>query len=388
MTENKELTYDIVVVGGGPNGLTAAAYLAKSGQKVVVVDRRGELGGGAVTEEATMVGGFLHNVHAVYMMMADYAPAYKDLELENRYGLKHIYPPLQFAMPFKDGKCLCLYNDVEKTCKSIAQFSEKDAQTYREMYPKFKKMVDEFVAPATYVQPTPPLEQIPQMMQTEVGQMTMDFSEKSPLTIVNELYENERVKALMLYIACMWGLDPEQEGVGYLVPLYFNRAVNYRMCVNGSHSLTQAINKVVLDNEGAVLSPRIIKRIIVENGEAKGLELDDGTIVRANKAIISTIDPHQTFLDLVGKDNLEEEFVESVKVWRWEHWSLLGVHLALLEAPAFTAAQADPEINQSFIYVLGYETTEDFMARQENLWVNSGSGSSPIVRNSAILRTS
>ncbi len=361
MAERQELTYDIVVIGGGPNGLTAAAYLAKSGEKVVIVDRRGELGGGAVTEEATLVGGFLHNVHAIYMMMADYAPAYQDLELESRYGLRHIYPPLQFAMPFRDGKCLKLYSDVEKTCRSLAQFSEKDAQTYQETYPKFKSIVEDFIGPATYVQPTPPLEQIPKMMRTEVGQMTMEFSEKSPLTIVNELYEDERIRALMLYIACMWGLDPEQEGVGYLVPLYLNRASNYRMCLNGSHSLTQAINKVVLDNGGSVLSPRIIRRIIIEDGTAKGLELDDGTIVWARKAVISTIDPHQTFLDLVGKNNLDGEFVESTKLWRWEHWSLLGVHLALLAPPQFTAAQADQDINKAFIYVIGYETPEDFL---------------------------
>jgi phytoene dehydrogenase-like protein len=361
MANEKELTYEVVVIGGGPNGLTAAAYLAKSGEKVVIVDRRGELGGGAVTEEATLVGGFLHNVHAIYMMMADYAPAYQDLELESRYGLKHLYPPLQFSMPFRDGTCLNLYSDVDRTCKSIAQFSEKDAQTYQEFYPKFKSIVEDFIGPATYVQPVPPLEQIPKMMGTEVGQMTMEYSEKSPLTIIDELYEHERVRALMLYIACMWGLDPEQEGVGYLVPLYLNRATNYRMCVNGSHSLTQAINKVVLDNGGGVLSPRIIKRIIIENGTATGLELDDGTIVRATKAVVSTIDPHQTFLDLVGEDNLDVEFVEGIKLWRWEHWSLLGVHLALHEAPQFTAAQADPEINQAFIYVLGYETPDDFL---------------------------
>lgn len=360
MGRDNELTYDVAVIGGGPNGLIAAAYLAKAGQKVVIVDRRGELGGGAVTEEA-IVGGFLHNVHAIYMMMADYAPAYQDLELETRYGLKHLYPPLQFAMPFRDKSCLCLYSDVEKTCQSIAQFSHKDAATYRDTYPKFKRIVEEFIGPATYVQPTPPLEQIPTMLKSEVGQWTMEFSEKTPLEIIDELYEHERVRALMLYIACMWGLDPEQSGVGYLVPLYLNRATNYRMCVTGSHALTQAINKVVLDHGGAVLSPRIIKRIIIDNGAAKGLELSDGTTVWATKAVISTIDPHQTFLDLIGEHNLDSEFYESVKLWRWEHWSLLGVHLALQEAPHFVAAQVNPEIDRSFIYVLGYETPEDFL---------------------------
>jgi len=75
--------YDVIIIGGGPNGLTAGAYLAKAGEKVLIVDRRGELGGGVATEEASTVAAFLHNVHAVYFMMADYAPAYRDLELEH-----------------------------------------------------------------------------------------------------------------------------------------------------------------------------------------------------------------------------------------------------------------------------------------------------------------
>src|SRR3990172_3408468 len=124
-----EKTYDVIVIGGGPNGLTAAAYLAKAGLKVLVLEKRYEMGGGLATEEVTTAG-FYHNTHAIYMMMTEYAPAYRDLKLEEQYGLKHIYPPLQHAMPFEDGSCLCLYNDLEKTCESIAKFSKKDADSY------------------------------------------------------------------------------------------------------------------------------------------------------------------------------------------------------------------------------------------------------------------
>ena len=92
-----EVKCDVVIIGGGPNGLTAGAYLAKAGQKVIIVDRRNELGGGFATEEATIQAGFRHNVHAVYFMMADYAPVYKDLELETKYEVRHVFPPLQFV---------------------------------------------------------------------------------------------------------------------------------------------------------------------------------------------------------------------------------------------------------------------------------------------------
>ncbi|MFC1967944.1 phytoene desaturase family protein [Chloroflexota bacterium] len=353
--------FDAIIIGGGPNGLTAGAYLAKAGQRVLVLERRHEMGGGLATEEVIGSAGFYCNTHAVYMMMADYAPPYKDLELEKVYRLKHVYPPLQFALPLSDGRCLCLHTDVEKSCQSIAKFSKEDAEAYREVYHRYKRYVDEFIAPATYVQPMSTIEQAVNLERTELGREITALSEKTPQEIVNDLFRNEHVRAMMLHIACMWGLDPEQSGVGYLVPLYLNRATNYRMCIGGSHTLAQALIKVILENNGQLRTNAYIKRIMVVDGAATGVELEDGRVYEASKAIISTIDQQQTFLNLVGEDKLDKEFVESVKAWMWEHWSLMGVHLALDEAPDFTAAKADPEINRAFIYLLGYETPEDFI---------------------------
>lgn len=358
--------YDVIIIGGGPNGLTAGAYLAKAGEKVLIVDRRGELGGAMATEEASTVAGFLHNVHAVYFMMVDYAPAYHDLELE-QYNLKHIYPPLQFAMPFLDGSYLCLYTDIGKTAASIAKFSTKDAQSYKELTKKCKKLVEEFIAPATYVPPEEPLQALIKLQQTDVGKEIIEYTEKSPLTFVNEHFENEKVRAMMLYIICMWGLDPEQEGIGYLLPLYIDRAANYRLCVHGSHSLAQTLNKAFLMNGGNVFSPRRVTKIIVEDGQAKGIELGDGKVVMAEKAVISTLDTHQTFFDLVGEEKLETEFCNSLKVWNWEHWSLLGVHLALNEPPNFSASSSNPDFNNAFVYIIGYETPENFVSHYKRI---------------------
>jgi phytoene dehydrogenase-like protein len=353
--------YDLIIIGAGPNGLTAGAYLAKAGLKVLIMERRSEIGGGLATEEVTGSARFLVNTHALHMMMVDYAPPYKDLDLENSYDLKHIYPSLQFVMPLKDGKALCLYNDLDRSCEAISKFSKRDADTYRDIYHKYKMYMDEFLAPATYVQPKPVLDQAGALEKSEIGREISAISEKSPRQIIDELFEEEHVRGLMLHNACMWGLDPEQEGVGYLVPLYLNRMTNYRLCVGGTHALTQALIKNVIENGGMVVTKLNPKRIIIEDGEAKGVELDNGKIIGAEKGIISTIDLNQTFMKLVGEDKLDKEFIESIKLWRWEHWSLFGVHMALEEAPNFIAANGDKEINKGFVYVIGYETEEDFI---------------------------
>ena len=146
--------YDVIILGAGPNGLETAAYLCKAGLRVCVVERRYEVGGGLATEEVT-IPEFLHNTHATYMMMVDYAPVYKDFALEERYNCEHILPSPVVALPLSDGKSIGIYSDLEQTCKSIAEFSQRDADSYRELYHLAEKCVDRFIAPATFIPPLP-----------------------------------------------------------------------------------------------------------------------------------------------------------------------------------------------------------------------------------------
>src|SRR3990172_10120644 len=282
--------YDIIIIGAGPNGLTAGAYLSKQGLRVLILERKLEAGGGLATEEVTLPG-FLHNTHSIYHMMVDYAPAYQDLGLDNsHYKVRYVYPSLQFALPLPGGRAVCLYTDVEQTCKSFAQFSQRDADSYRDMHRRFKEYMDAFLAPATYVPPMSALEQAAKLEESQLGREITAYSEKSPQQIVDEHFENEHVKALMLYAACHWGLEHDLEGVGYLAVLYLDRATNYRLCIGGSHMLSQGLNKVLIENGGMVWGSQNIKRILVEEGTARAVEIEDGTVVEAEKAIVSTID--------------------------------------------------------------------------------------------------
>jgi phytoene dehydrogenase-like protein len=345
--------FDMIIIGGGPNGLECAAYLAKAGQKCLLLERRFEVGGGLATEQVTLPD-FFHNTHAIYHMMVDYAPVYEDLDFKE-YDVRHIRPELQWAMPLKDGNCLCIYTDVEKTCASIAKFSKKDAESYREMHQLYDDMMRNIAGPLTFTpaQPFPLL--AAKAEETELGRMMAKMAETPPEKVVCDLYENDVVRTAMLYAACHWGLDYAQSGVGYLIALYLNRLTNYRLVAGGSHRISNALLKRYFENKGQVRTSAQIKRIIVENGTAKGVELEDGTQYLADKAVISTIDTHQTFLKYVGEDKLDGEFLDMLRIWQWEKWSLFDVHLALAEPPQFKAAASDPEINKAFIYIIGYE---------------------------------
>ena len=351
--------YDVIIIGGGPNGLTTACYLSKAGQKVLLLEKRFELGGGLATEEITLPD-YFHNTHAIYHLMVDYAPPTKDFELEKRYDLRYVHPDLEWCMPLSDGKSsLCIYKDVEKTCQSIAKFSQKDAKSYREVSKRFYNIVNDFIGPATYCAAMPPMEQVLQLDKTEVGRDINELTEKTPEEIVFDLFENDVVRTLMLYVACHWGLPYDASGASYMVPLLINRATNYRLMKGGSHRLSNALTKYMLEFGGEIITSAQIKRIIVEGGKATGVELEGGIRYMASKAVISTIDVHQTFLDLIGEKNLQKTFVDKIKAWTWEHWSLCHLHMAMEEAPRFKAADNNPDINKSFIYVLGFESTAD-----------------------------
>jgi len=352
--------YDFIILGAGPNGLQAGAYLSRAGEKILILEQRYECGGGLWTEESTYPG-FLHSTHAIYMMMTDFAPVYTDFNMEAEYGVTHIHPEMTFAMPFEDGKCLCLYKDLDRTLKSIARFSEKDAESYRDFYKFCKTCVDDFIGPATYVPPHGALDSIVKLQQSELGEAILSYSQRTPLDIIEEKFKNDRVRAMMLYMCTHWGVKYDQSGLGYLVLLYLNRAHNYKLVKGGSHMVPQALNKVIHRHGGVVKNNQRVTRIIVENGQAVGVETIEGHVYYAKKAVVSSLNPIQTFKDLVGEDHLDSEFSEKLNSWEWESCSLLGVHSALEERPRFKVAVSDPGIDDAFVYILGYESMADYI---------------------------
>jgi phytoene dehydrogenase-like protein len=143
---------DVVVIGGGHNGLTCAAYLSKSGLKVAVLEREREIGGGTATRELT-VPGFKHNTCANYFHGFELYPVARDLELE-RYGFECLTPEVQQAYLYGDGRAAVIHRDLEPTMESIARFSARDSVTWQTLTERFLPALPLFIAS----QFTPPAE--------------------------------------------------------------------------------------------------------------------------------------------------------------------------------------------------------------------------------------
>ena len=121
--------YDAIIIGAGHNGLICAGYLAKAGKRVLVLERRHIVGGAVVTEE--MVPGFKFDLGGSAHILIHHTPVVADLELE-KYGLEYLDVDPLFWAPFPDGRHITIYKDLDKTCESIAQVNQADAEKYRE----------------------------------------------------------------------------------------------------------------------------------------------------------------------------------------------------------------------------------------------------------------
>jgi len=357
-----ESEWDVVVIGAGPNGLITAAYLAKAGLKVALVERRYEIGGGLATEEI-LYPGYYSNIHAIYHMMVDYMPVLRDFDL-GRHGLVWIKPNLQTAMVFEDGQSLQLTRMIEDTTDSMHKFSQKDAVAFGKIMRRWRRIAREVVVPATYLPPMSPLDISMAMQRTDLGKEMMEITERSPLDIITDSFENDRIRALLLYTCCMWGLDPRETGVGFFVPLLIERGMNKCYCQGGSHKLAASLAREFVRAGGTILDSSQVNKILTRNGAAVGVDLWEGRTLHAD-VVISSLDPHSTFLDLVGKQNLPGELAGSVEGWKYDKWSFNTLHVASREAPRY--ACEDPWVNESFMTVFGFESTAQVLAHWDNV---------------------
>lgn len=353
--------YDVIVVGGGINGLTAGAYLAKAGLRVLITERRWETGGAVVTDEES---GCWLNTHATYMMMMDVAPAYQDLNL-SEYGCIYIRPQPAVSILARDGRALCLYNDVSKSAASISRFSRKDADLFVNVYDEFEAVVNQCLVPQTYRPSLPPMELVELLQEKEIGRKVIELSEKTPREIIEGCgFETDLLKTALLYLTTMWGIDPDVTGVGYLVPLYIVRMLNAALIRGGSHRLSSAIYKSLMSGTGEIEETTEVDKLLFEGPSVVGVKATNGKEYRA-RCVLSTVDPEQTFIRFIGGkqlDALAPGLADAVGGWEWEAVSHYVQHLIVHGEPAFDAARFDPEVGEALIQIMGVETVDELVS--------------------------
>ncbi|MBI2372233.1 MAG: NAD(P)/FAD-dependent oxidoreductase [Deltaproteobacteria bacterium] len=362
---------DVLVIGAGHNGLILANYLARAGLRVLVLESRLEAGGGLSTEELTLPG-FWHNTHSYFHDTINVMPAYRDLHLE-AFNARYYQPPVQAGLPLADGRGVTLHVDLDRTCRGLARFSPRDARTYREIREAYGEFMETVIIPALYSPAAAPSRQPAVLEKSPEGLEFLRLGRMSPRDVVDELFEDEHIKALLLHqLPIPRGVVHDYHGLGAVIPLVISQVEHSQLCLGGSHVLAHALWRALLRAGGQVLGIQHVERILVRDGAAVGVQVRGGRAFTA-RAVASAVDLQQTFLGLIGEEQLEEAFVRRIRGFKLDEFSIFGIHLALREPPRFRAAAFESALDQAFKLDVGLETPEDY----ERLWGEIRAGALP-----------
>ena len=172
-------------------------------------------------------------------------------------------------------------------------------------------------------------------------------------------FENDKVKAHLSFHAALAGYATDRRGLAVSFPLLLSKIDNWHVCIGGSHTCT-----LVMGSACAGGWPRLSQaqheRIVIENGKAVGVRLEDGSEVRARHLVASSISLEQTFLRLVGHERLPAPLAAEVAKFPHMDWSFFSVHLAMTRLPEYRAASFDSDVSKAWVVNLGYSSPKQF----------------------------
>ena len=346
------MKYDAIVIGGGHNGLTAAAYLARAGRKVLVLERRHVLGGAAVTEE--VFPGFRFSVCS-YVVSLLRPEIIRDLDLP-RHGLE-ILPLDGTFTPMPNGDYLWRVNDHAKTRREIARHSKLDAEAYDEYGTAMIEMA-RFVKPILNMTPPDPLSLDPRELMkllflgrrfrgladedryNQVQLMTM-----STVDFLDQWFETDVLKATMAASGIIGTfLGVRSPGTAYVLLHHYMGEIDgafrsWGFARGGTGAISNAIASAAREAGVEIRTEAPVARIDVRRGRAYGVVLASGDELRADM-VLSSVDPNLTFLRFMDPSELPDDFVEDVRRYKFRG-SSGKVNLALDALPNFAALPGD-----------------------------------------------
>jgi phytoene dehydrogenase-like protein len=352
---------DVVIIGGGHNGLACAAYLAKAGLDVLVLEKRDVLGGAAATEEP-WPGYRVSSASYVVSLMPP--QVVRELDLK-RFGYRVSLIAPDYFVPFPDGSALTLWGDAQRDAEAIARFSPADAERYAEFDRYFDHVARLLKDLLFVVPPNLNLRDLPKWATTagrfrkwsgrDVHEVVRLFT-MSAADFLDEWFEDERVKGALATQAVIggWG-GPMTPGSAYVLMHHWigeidGHAGAWGWVHGGMGGVAEAMSRAAQAAGAEVRTNAEVDRVAINaSGRAVGVALADGSLVRCQR-VVSGAHPVTTFLSLVGEERLPGDVVRDVKRYRSRSGSV-KLNVALSDLPEFPAWDQDGEVHRGLVAV-------------------------------------
>lgn len=331
----------MVVIGGGHNGLTAAAYLARAGAKVVVLERRSLVGGACVTEEPWP--GFRINTYAYLAGMLS-GQVIEELGLA-RHGYRTLPHDPEGFLPFPDGRSLSFWADTARTQKEIAQFSRHDAEVYPQ-YLQYWTEILKLLEPILGGSPPSLRELAERFRGPDNERLLRDLVLRSAEDFLSEWFESEELKAALGFSACVGAFtSPRRPGTAYVlvhnnVTQLGGRTGAWGFAVGGMGRTTEALARAAQGFGAEIRTGIGVRSLVVQGGRVTGVETALGERIES-RAVASGVDIKQTLLALAPPDVVPEEVRRQVQSFK-TYATTLKFNAALRRLPRFTAKPEVP----------------------------------------------
>jgi phytoene dehydrogenase-like protein len=357
--------YDVIVIGAGHNGLTAAAYLGGAGLSTLVLERREIVGGCCVTEEIAPGCRASTTSYIASMLRPE---VIRDLELAS-HGLRMVPCDPALQVPFPDGQVVPWWADRDRTVAELGKLSQSDAKTFVRVDDQLKKLA-RYLQPF-FLEPPPEFEvdglhswwnllrvgkRFRGITSAEIAQL-ISFLTGSLGDFLDRNYESEKIKTLFLannvYGKHGGPYDPGT-ALGLLFHLLSGGADElqgfYGHVIGGMGAITQALSAAARKRGAEIRTSTPVARIDLRSGQVRGVVLEDGTEISA-RIVLSNADPKRTFLSLIESSELPEDFRRAVKGIKM-NGPCAKVNLVLAEEPKVNGMPRDASPAQRALFTL------------------------------------
>jgi phytoene dehydrogenase-like protein len=352
---------DVIVIGGGHNGLACATYLAKAGMDVLVLERRDVLGGAAATE--TMWDGYqVSSASYVVSLMPDRIVAELDLK---RFGYEVSIITPDYFVPFPDGTSLTFWGNLDRDVRNIAELNEHDAEAYVAFDRYFERIAGLMKELLFVIPPNMRLRELVRWAQTgrrfrgwtgrDVHELVRLFT-MSAADFLDEWFEDDRVKGALATQAIIgaW-CGPMTPGSAYVLMHHWIGEIDghfgaWGWVKGGMGGVSGAIADAARHAGVEIRTGEPVARVAVnDQGRAVGVELADGSSIRAGR-VVSNAHPTTTYLDLIGRERLPADVVRDVERFRTRSGSV-KVNVALSALPTFPSWDQGADVHRGLMAV-------------------------------------